>query len=58
MFCRMYDPELMILFSIIAELGDYNTDEHTGGYLSELRFVPNQTEDFEKDVAELHKQHR
>jgi len=41
-----------------AELGDYNSEDHTPGYLSEFRFITNQTEDFEHDVCQLHKQHR
>ena len=41
-----------------AELGDYNPEDHTPGYLSEFRFITNQTEDFEHDVCQLHKQHR
>ena len=46
------------IFTISAELGDFNPEEHTPGYLSEFRFIPGQSEDFEKEVAELHKSHR
>ena len=46
------------LLSFEAELGDYNPEDHTEGYLSEFRFIPNQTEQFEREVAELHQQHR
>lgn len=42
----------------LAELGDYNTDEHKGDYLSEFRFIPSQTAEFERQVIEYHKQHR
>ena len=48
----------MDIFTISAELGDFNPDEHRDGYLSEFRFVPNQNEDFEKEVAQHHKNHR
>lgn len=47
-----------LLFRWTAELGDYNPDEHKGNYISDYRFIPHQTEDFEKQVSELHKQHR
>ena len=42
----------------VAELGDFNPDEHREGYLSELRFVPNQTDDFESEVTKHHQSHR
>ncbi|WAQ95138.1 PTN4-like protein [Mya arenaria] len=41
-----------------AELGDFNPDDHVDGYLSDLRFIPNQTDDFEKDVNKHHQSHR
>lgn len=31
----------------IAELGDYDEEVHTAAFISEFRFVPNQTEDLE-----------
>jgi len=49
---------LLASYAVQSELGDYNPDEHVEGYLSEFRFVPNQLEDFERDVTELHKLHR
>ena len=45
-------------FLFTAELGDYNQEDHVDGYLAQMRFVPNQTDEFEKEVMELHKQHR
>ncbi len=42
----------------VAELGDYSADDHRDHYLSEFRFIPGQPESFERDVAEMHKQHR
>ena len=47
-----------ISLSFLAELGDFNPDECKDGYLSEYRFIPNQTEEFEKAVAENHQIHR
>lgn len=46
------------MFSFTAELGDFNPDEHTEGYLSEFRFVQTQTMEFERDVQDMHRQHR
>ena len=45
-------------FCLPAELGDFNPEEHTVGYLSEFRFVPVQSEEFEREVADQHKCHR
>lgn len=46
----------VVFFS--AELGDFNPDEHQDGYLNGFMFVPNQTREFEQQVAEKHRQHR
>lgn len=42
----------------IAELGDYHPEEHGTGYLSKLQLIPNQTEDMERKICELHKLHK
>ncbi|RWS11783.1 hypothetical protein B4U79_01132 [Dinothrombium tinctorium] len=39
----------------LAELGDYDPRHHQEDYVSEFRFVPNQTPELERKVAELHK---
>ncbi|XP_064617281.1 band 4.1-like protein 5 isoform X2 [Liolophura sinensis] len=39
-------------FAVQSELGDYDSTVHTPGYISEFRFIPNQTEDFELAVFE------
>lgn len=44
------------LFTRTAELGDYDASKHTYGYISEFRFIPNQTKDLEHRIGELHKQ--
>ncbi|XP_058168479.1 LOW QUALITY PROTEIN: tyrosine-protein phosphatase non-receptor type 4 [Anopheles ziemanni] len=49
---------LLASFTVQAELGDYNPLEHTAGYLSELQLLPEQTEEAEHRVSELHKLHR
>ncbi|KAK3908010.1 Band 4.1-like protein 5 [Frankliniella fusca] len=40
------------LMYLTAELGDYEEGVHTPAFISEFRFVPNQTEDFEIAVLE------
>lgn len=45
-------------FSIIAELGDFNSIEHTEGYLKNLSLLVDQNEETEKQISELHKLHR
>ncbi|CAK8696681.1 unnamed protein product [Clavelina lepadiformis] len=37
-----------------SEIGDYQENEHKRGYVSEFRFVQNQDEKFESEVARLH----
>ena len=41
-----------------AELGDFCAEEHKPGYLSQMKLIPNQTQDFEQKVSELHRLHR
>ncbi|XP_013395604.1 tyrosine-protein phosphatase non-receptor type 4 isoform X4 [Lingula anatina] len=56
--CPPTTAALLASYAVQSELGDYNPEEHTDGYLSEFRFIPNQTENFEREVSELHKQHK
>lgn len=42
----------------LAELGDYSEAQHSPGYLSEYSFIPNPPQDFHKEVAKHHQQHR
>ncbi|KAK3587914.1 hypothetical protein CHS0354_014428 [Potamilus streckersoni] len=56
--CPRSTAVLLASYAVQSELGDYNPDEHIDGYLSEFRFFPSQTEDFEKEVSEHHKKHR
>jgi hypothetical protein len=41
-----------MLFFVIAELGDYTTDDHSLENISEFRFLPDdqQTKEFEEQV--------
>ncbi|XP_070210282.1 tyrosine-protein phosphatase non-receptor type 4-like isoform X4 [Littorina saxatilis] len=45
-------------YAVQSELGDFNPEEHKDGYLHGFLFVPNQTRDFEQQVADKHRQHR
>ena len=44
-----------IFFCVSAELGDYDPRRHSPGYVSEFRFLSNQTVELESRIAELHK---
>ncbi|XP_022241569.1 band 4.1-like protein 5 isoform X2 [Limulus polyphemus] len=37
-------------YALQSELGDYNPEVHTPGFISEFRFVPEQTEEMEIDI--------
>ena len=55
------DGELMqiiMIFRVSAELGDYDEETHTAAFISEFRFVQNQNEEFEFDVLENYKRIR
>lgn len=41
-----------------AELGDYDARKHVYGYVSEFRFIANQTRELEQRVCELHQKLR
>ncbi|KAH9513354.1 Tyrosine-protein phosphatase non-receptor type 4 [Bulinus truncatus] len=56
--CSEQVAVLLASYAVQSELGDFNPDEHKDGYLSEFAFIPDQSRDFEKQVAEKHKQHR
>ncbi|XP_065317575.1 protein 4.1-like isoform X1 [Gordionus sp. m RMFG-2023] len=43
-------------YALQSELGDYSEDIHTPSFISEFRFVPDQTEHMELDIIEAYKQ--
>lgn len=49
---------LLASYTVQSELGDYNPLEHTHGYLADMQLLPEQTEDIEHRISELHKLHR
>jgi len=44
------------MFAPPAELGDYDQRRHSKGYVSEFRLLPNQSNELETRVSELHQQ--
>lgn len=58
LFCPRTTELLLASYAVQSELGDYSPEEHNRGYLSDFSFIPEQSEEFELQVAELHKQHR
>ncbi|CAO2636572.1 Tyrosine-protein phosphatase non-receptor type 4 [Lemmus lemmus] len=55
--CPYNTAALLASFAVQSELGDYNQSENLPGYLSDYFFIPNQPQDFEKEIAKLHQQH-
>lgn len=49
---------LLASYTVQSELGDYNPLEHTHGYLADMQLLPEQNEDTEHRISELHKLHR
>ena len=45
-------------YTLQAELGDHDPDEHRTDYISDFHFAPSQTREMEEKVVELHKSHR
>ncbi|KAM4691083.1 band 4.1-like protein 1 isoform 2-T3 [Rhinophrynus dorsalis] len=56
--CSFVTHALLGSYTVQAELGDFDSEENHGNYVSELRFSPNQTRELEERVMELHKTYR
>ncbi|XP_053917250.1 band 4.1-like protein 2 isoform X8 [Cuculus canorus] len=56
--CSFVTHALLGSYTLQAELGDHDLAEHRSDYISEFQFAPNQTQELEEKVAELHKTHR
>ncbi|XP_043856704.1 band 4.1-like protein 2 isoform X11 [Dromiciops gliroides] len=56
--CSFVTHALLGSYTLQAELGDYDPEEHSSDYISEFQFAPNQTKEMEEKVIELHKTHR
>ncbi|XP_048105519.1 band 4.1-like protein 2 isoform X4 [Alosa alosa] len=56
--CSFVTHALLGSYTLQAELGDHDPDEHRTDYTSDFQFAPNQTREMEEKVVELHKSHR
>nr|XP_056712925.1 band 4.1-like protein 2 isoform X4 [Euleptes europaea] len=56
--CSFVTHALLGSYTLQAELGDYDTEEHNSDYIAEFQFAPNQTKEMEEKVVELHNTHR
>ncbi|XP_062890718.1 band 4.1-like protein 2 isoform X8 [Mobula hypostoma] len=56
--CSFVTHALLGSYTLQAELGDYDAEEHKAGYVAELQFAPNQSKELEEKISELHKTHR
>lgn len=56
--CSFVTHALLGSYTLQAEMGDYDPDEHTFDHINELQFAPNQTKELEEKVVDLYKSHR
>lgn len=56
--CSFVTHALLGSYLVQSELGDYDPDTMGRNYLKEFRFAPNQTQDLEDKVIELHRTHK
>ncbi|XP_053529928.1 band 4.1-like protein 1 isoform X6 [Ictalurus punctatus] len=56
--CSFVTHALLGSYTVQAELGDYDQDEHGTDYVGDFRFAPNQTRELEDRVMELHRTYR
>uniref|UniRef100_T1H1U8 FERM domain-containing protein n=1 Tax=Megaselia scalaris TaxID=36166 RepID=T1H1U8_MEGSC len=56
--CPLNTQCLLASYTVQSELGDFNPIEHQPGYLNNMQLIPEQNEDTERRISELHKLHR
>ncbi|XP_061479825.1 band 4.1-like protein 2 isoform X2 [Rhineura floridana] len=56
--CSFVTHALLGSYTLQAELGDYDPEEHNSDYIGDFQFAPNQIKEMEEKVVELHKTHR
>ncbi|XP_034023521.1 band 4.1-like protein 1 [Thalassophryne amazonica] len=56
--CSFVTHALLGSYTVQAELGDYDQDDHGSDYVSDFRFAPNQTRELEDRVMELHRNYK
>ncbi|KAM7412145.1 hypothetical protein PAMA_021887 [Pampus argenteus] len=56
--CSFVTHALLGSYTVQAEVGDYEPEDHGPDYVSDFRFAPNQTRELEERVMELHRNYR
>ncbi|XP_034392943.1 band 4.1-like protein 1 [Cyclopterus lumpus] len=56
--CSFVTHALLGSYTVQAELGDYEPEDHGPDYVNDFRFAPNQTRELEERVMELHRNYR
>lgn len=56
--CSFVTHALLGSYTVQAELGDYEPDEHGPDYVADFHFAPNQNRELEERVMELHHNYR
>ncbi|XP_072533369.1 band 4.1-like protein 2 isoform X3 [Salminus brasiliensis] len=56
--CSFVTHALLGSYTLQAELGDYDPEEHRLDSIADFQFAPSQTKELEEKVVELHKSHR
>ncbi|XP_026202800.1 band 4.1-like protein 1 isoform X6 [Anabas testudineus] len=56
--CSFVTHALLGSYTVQAELGDYDQDDHGSDYVNDFRFAPNQTRELEERVMELHRTYK
>ncbi|XP_012862265.2 tyrosine-protein phosphatase non-receptor type 3 [Echinops telfairi] len=55
--CPLNSAVVLASYAVQSHLGDYNSSIHRSGYLSDSRFIPDQSDEFLAKVESLHEQH-
>ncbi|XP_078252327.1 FERM domain-containing protein 3 isoform X2 [Rhinoraja longicauda] len=55
LLCSLSDAAFLGAYTLQAELGDYEPNEHPDGYVSEIKLFPKQTQKLERKMVEIHK---
>lgn len=56
LYCSQNDAAMLAALVIQSELGDYDSEEHTGNYVAEFKLLLKQTPRIEEKIAEIHQQ--
>uniref|UniRef100_A0A3P9JPV8 FERM domain-containing protein n=1 Tax=Oryzias latipes TaxID=8090 RepID=A0A3P9JPV8_ORYLA len=56
--CSFVTHALLGSYTVQAELGDYDQEDHGSDYVSDFRLAPNQTRELEERVMELHRNYK